>query len=373
MKKTSDSKKRVLILGNSHLVVFNFRKELIERLVSEYYEVWTCFPKGPFGEGETTAKAMGCHFIENHIERRGTNPFHDMAIIAEYFKIMCRVKPDVVLAYTVKPDVYGGIVCRILGIPFIPNITGLGKGLVEGGMIQKLTVMLYKWAVKKAKCVFFQNSSDKEFFDRNQIKYKRAIILPGSGVNLQEYTPLDYPADDEPVRFIYIARVMKAKGIEQYFDAANVIKSKYPETEFHICGYCEEDYKDVLDEKVAKGDVIYHGLVSDVRSYETFCHCVVLPSFHPEGISNVLLEGAACGRPLITTDRAGCRETIFDGVTGFLVREQDSVDLITKIEKFLSLENSKRKSMGLAGRQKIEREYDRQIVVDAYMKEIEKI
>ena len=368
MSDNQQSKKKILILGNSHLVVFRFRGELIEELIRQDYDVWVCFPNGPFGEGQKTADEYGCHFIENHIDRRGKNPLKDLSLMKEYGVIIDQIKPDAVLAYTVKPDVYGGMACRRLKVPFIPNITGLGKGLAEGGMVQKLTVSLYKKAVKRAECVFFQNESDMAFFDTHGIRYPHDELLPGSGVNLKKFVPLDYPGDDGKIRFIYVARVMKAKGIEQFFDAAHALRQKYPQTEFHICGYCEEDYKELLAGKEKSGEIIYHGLVEDVREYEKDCHCIVLPTFHPEGVSNVLLEGAACARPLITTDRPGCRETVEDGVTGYLVRERDSQDLIEKMEKFIQLSNAQRRQMGLAGRAKIEKEFDRQIVVDAYMR-----
>ena len=370
---TNIRNKKVLILGNSHLVVFKFRGELIQELVKQGYDVWVCFPNGPFGEGEQSAKKFGCHFIENHMERRGTNPLKDINILMEYFRIFQNIKPDVVLAYTVKPDVYGGIVCRILGIPFIPIITGLGKGLDEKGIVQNITIFLYKIAVKRAKCVFFQNDNDRNFFNNNNIKYMKGSILPGSGVNLDKFQPLPYPAKSEPIRFIYIARVMKAKGIEQFFEAAHVIKNKYPEIEFHVCGYCEEDYKALIEKKCESGEIIYHGVVDDVVEYERYCHCVVLPSFHPEGISNVLLEGAACARPLITTDHAGCKETVTNGVTGYIVKQRSSADLIDKMLTFIELPYEDKIRMGIEGRNKVETEFNRRIVVDAYMKELEQI
>ena len=366
-------KEKILILGNSHLVVFGFRGELIERLVADGYDVVVCFPNGPFGEGAGTAKEYGCRFIENKIDRRGTRPLKDATLLKNYYALIKKEKPDVVLAYTVKPDVYGGIICRLLKIPFIPNITGLGKALAEGGAVQKITIGLYKFAVADAECVFFQNSSDKEFFDSHKILYKKYGILPGSGVNLSKFQPLPYPLDTEPVRFIYIARVMRAKGIEEYFEAAKLVRERYPDTEFHICGYCEEDYKKILDEKNASGEVIYHGMVNNVIDYVRFCHCVVLPSFHPEGISNVLLEGAASARPLITTDHPGCRETVKDGVTGYIVHQRDAKDLAEKMFKFITLSNSQRCEMGMQGRKKVEKEFNRQIVVDAYLKEINAI
>lgn len=364
-------KKKIMILGNSYLVVFKFRGELIQRLVSDGNDVVVCFPNGPFGEGEETSKQYGCRFIENKIDRRGANPLKDIFLIKDYYTIIKKETPDVVLAYTVKPDVYGGIVCRLLKVPFIPNITGLGKALDEKGVVQKLVISLCKKAVSDAKCVFFQNDSDRLYFDNNGIRYRKGVTLPGSGVNLDKFQPLPYPSEEEPVRFIYVARVMKAKGIEEFFEAAHLVKKKYPSTEFHICGFCEEDYKEILEQKSASGEVIYHGLVDNVMDYEKLCHCVVLPSFHPEGISNVLLEGAACARPLITTDHAGCKEAVEDGVTGFIVRQRDGRDLAEKMFRFIELPNDRRKEMGQLGRRKVEQEFSRQIVVDAYMKIIE--
>ena len=160
---------------------------------------------------------------------------------------------------------------------------------------------------------------------------------------------------------------MKAKGIEEFFEAAHLVKIKYPNTEFHICGFCEENYKEILGQKSASGEVIYHGLVDNVMDYEKNCHCVVLPSFHPEGISNVLLEGAACARPLITTDHAGCKETVEDGVTGFIVRQQDGKDLAEKMLHFIEMPYAEKMKMGLKGRKKIEHKFDRKIVVNSYM------
>lgn len=366
-------KKNILILGNSHLVVFKFRRELIKRLIEDGHDVTVCFPNGPFGEGEQTSKEYGCKFIENHIDRRGTNPFKDLLIIKDYLSIFRMVKPDIVLAYTVKPDIYGGIACRIMNIPFIPNITGLGKGLDEGGFVQKMTVFLYKVAIKKASCVFFQNNDDRLFFDKHHIVYQKGVVLPGSGVNLTEFSPLPYPTESEPIKFIYVARVMKAKGIEQFFEAAHTIRKIYPEVEFHICGFCEENYKDVLEEKVKNGDVIYHGLVDDVRVYERNCHAVVLPSFHPEGISNVLLEGAAVARPLITTDQAGCSPTVDNNVSGYIVKQKDSADLIDKLCCFINLPYEEKKRMGMMGRKKVEKQFDRNIVVKQYIEVIERI
>ena len=363
------AKKKVLVLGNSHLVVFGFRGELIERLIQEGNEVVVSFPSGVFGEGEETSKKYGCKFIETPINRRATNPFEDLKLLFHYKKIIKIEKPDVVLAYTVKCDTYGGIACRMTHTPFIPNITGIGKALAEGGKLEKIIVMLYKIALKRAKIVFFQNEQDREFFVKRGIKFERSHVLPGSGVNLSKFQPLDYP-DSFPVVFTYVARVMKAKGIEQFLDAARALKGK---AEFHICGYCEEDYKEIMEEEQKAGTIIYHGLVNNIIDYERSSHCIVLPTFHPEGVSNVLLEAAALARPIITTNRAGCRETVDDGITGLLVQERNSQDLIEKMNIFLSMPGEKRGEMGLKGREKIEKEFDREIVVNAYIHEIDYI
>lgn len=357
---------KVLILGSSSLSVFGFRGELIERLTAEGYEVIVSFPTSQFGSGEEQSKEYGCRFIETEIDRRGTNPVKDLETLAQYVRILKRERPDVVLGFTVKCDIYGGLACQFMRVPFVANITGLGKGLAEGGMTAWVTRSLYRLAVKRA-AVFFQNKGDRQYFDDYKIRYKKGILVPGSGVNIDKYTPVPYPSAGKTI-FTYLSRVMKAKGIEQYLDAARALHAE--DVEFHICGYCEEDYKELLAEEESRGTVTYHGLVSDVRQYIAVSSCIVSPSFHPEGVANVLLEAAACARPIITTDWIGCRETVEDGVTGYLVKVRDSEDLIRKMRSFLSLANEQRQEMGLRGREKIVKEFDRKIVTEAYMNEL---
>ena len=361
--------KRILILGNSGLVVFGMRGELIQRLVAEGYDVVVSFPDGFLGEGNALAKEYGCTFVETSIDRRGANVLRDAALLCHYVGLIKKVNPDVVLTYTVKCSIYGGMASRLLKVPYIVNITGLGKGLAEGGLRQKLLIGLYKIAVRSAQCVYFQNTNDRKFFEDHRIRCKKTDLLPGSGVNLEKYQPIPYPTD-EKIIFTYIARVMKAKGIDEFLEAAKAMKQEHPEAEFHICGFYEDDYKEIIEAAQKQGIVTYHGQVSDVRPYEAISHCIVLPTYHPEGISNVLLEAAACARPLITTNRHGCKETVDDGVNGYLIREKDSQDLIRKMEQFMALSWEERKAMGLAGRAKVEREFDRQIVVRKYIEEL---
>ena len=364
--------KRVLILGNCNIVVFRFRREIIERLIEDGYEVIVSYPKNDPLTGSVKPEDFKCTFIDTSISRRGMNPLSDFNILKQYKKIIKQYNPNVVLAFTVKPDIYGGIICRKYGIPFVANITGAGGGLTRGGITSMIVKKLYKIGLKNATMVFFQNESDKHLFERIGVEYKNCKVLPGSGVNLAEYKPLPYPDESEPIRFYYVARVMREKGIEEFLFAAKQMKAKYKDkAEFHICGLYEDDYKQTLDEYVEKGIIYYHGMVSDVKEHEKCAHCIVLPSFHPEGISNVLLEAAAMARPIITTENVGCKETVDDGISGYVVRQKDAMALYLAVEKFFLLSYVEKVSMGIEGRRKIEKNFDRQIVVKEYSSVIE--
>lgn len=359
---------RVLILANSDGGLYKFRKELIQKLIKKY-EVYISLPNGDF---IPKLQELGCKFIETPISRRGTNPVTDFKLLMKYKGIIKNIKPDVVLTYTIKPNIYGGITCRMVNLPYISNITGLGSAVESGGLMQKITLNLYKIALKNAGCIFFQNRENREFFKKKKVINSKHRLIPGSGVNLEDYPLLSYPPDDI-IHFMFIGRVMKAKGIDQYLDAASYIIKKHPDTRFHVVGYCEEAYEDKLKEMQQKDIVHYHGMQSDVRDFYRISHCTIHPTYYPEGLSNVLLESAASGRPIITTNRSGCRETVHDGVNGYLVEQKNSQDLIDKVEKFLGLSFGDKKAMGMAGRRKVEDNFDRQIVIDAYMEEIENV
>ncbi|MGB5824673.1 MAG: glycosyltransferase family 4 protein [Proteocatella sp.] len=358
--------KKILVLANNDVGLYKFRKELIQELVKTY-EVYISLP---YGEFIIDLQKMGCKFIDTPIDRRGKNPISDFKLLWKYKNILGDIKPDIVLTYTIKPNVYGGMACRVTKTPYITNITGLGTAVENSGLLQKLTVMLYKISLKNANCVFFQNKENKDFFSSKNIARKKNKLIPGSGVNLQDYALLEYPQDCT-INFLFIGRIMKEKGIEQYLDAAEFVKGKYPNTVFHILGSCEEAYENILKEKQMRDIVKYHGMQSDVREFHKISHCTIHPTYYPEGMSNILLESAACGRPIITTDRSGCREIIDDGVNGYIIKKQNSKDLIEKIEKFLKLDYDNKKNMGIKGRKKVEKEFDREIVLKAYMQKIE--
>lgn len=359
---------RVMILANNDVGLYKFRRELVEALLKEH-EVYICLPDGGFVEKLTE---MGCKFIPCALlDRHGTNPAKELKLLAWYKKVLKDSKPDIVFTYTIKPNVYGGAACAALGIPYVANITGLGTAVENGGLMQKITLTLYRFGLRKAQKVFFQNTENRDFMLTHGVVKGAYDMLPGSGVNLSQYQVWDYPTGDT-VDFVFIARVMKEKGIDQYLEAAEVIRRLHLETRFHVCGACEQDYQQELEKLQDQGIIIYHGLVKDMTQIYKMAACTIHPTYYPEGLSNVLLESAASGRPIITTNRAGCREVVDDGVNGFVVREKDSLDLIEKIEKFLSLPIEERKKMGLAGRAKVEREFDRRIVVEKYLEELKR-
>ncbi len=357
---------KVLFLVNHDVVIYNFRLELVERLLAEGHQVVI---SSPYGERIDDLKKLGCEFHEIEIARHGMNPIKEVKLIWEYKKLMKQIKPDIVFSYTIKPNIYGGIACALLNVPCVANITGLGTAVENGGLVQKITVLLYKIAFRKLQMLFFQNEENMQFFIDHKIAGKRYHLLPGSGVNLQRFIPLEYPGEGK-TEFAFISRIMKEKGVDQYLEAAEYIRKKYPETVFHVCGFCEQDYEEKLKELTERGIIHYHGMVRDVKEFLKNVHCTVHPTYYPEGLSNVLLESSACSRPIITTDRSGCREVIDDGVNGYIVNQQDSKDLIEKIEKFVQLPYEEKKQMGINGRKKVEREFDRNIVVEAYLNEL---
>lgn len=358
--------KRVLLLGNHDVVLYNFRLEVIEALLAEGNEV---FLSSPYGERIDDLVRLGCHFHEIEISRHGMNPFEDLKLIKAYQRLIDEVKPDIVFSYTIKPNLYGAIACRSRNIPIVANITGLGTAVEQGGFSQLVAVLLYKYAFTKVQKVFFQNSENRQFFIDHKLALGKHDLLPGSGVNLERFPALEYPKDDI-VRFVFIARIMKEKGIDSFLESARFIKAKYPNTEFHVCGFIEGTYRGDLAAYAKDGTVIYHGMVRNIKEMHRQMHCTVFPSYYPEGLSNGLLEAAACARPIITTDRSGCREAVDDGISGIIVPLHDQEALNAALETFMAMSYEEKKAMGQAGRDKMEREFNRQIVVGKYLKEL---
>lgn len=364
--------KKVLILGNHAEGLYNFRKELIQKLVYEQYEVHYSVP--PHKKVDLLKKIGGVYHSAE-INRRGINPVEDLKLIKYYDALIKKVDPEVILTYTIKCNIYGGITAAIHKKPAIANITGLGSSLKGNSFFSKIVRQLYKYSLRKAHHVFFQNQGNLDYFLRyKMIPEHRASLIPGSGVNIQHFHVSTKNSSDESIIFLFIARIMKEKGIDEYTKSAQQIKIKYKNTEFQVLGFIEEvRYKSIIKDMDHKGIINYLGHSLDVRNEIKNADCIVLPSYYPEGMSNVLLEGAAMGKALITTDMNGCKEIVDDGINGFICKPKDTESLIEALTKFIHLPIEQRRKMGLNSREKIVKEFDRNIVIDQYMKIIESI
>ncbi|MCD8232734.1 MAG: glycosyltransferase family 4 protein [Clostridiales bacterium] len=367
---TNEVPKRILILANDTTYVFNCRKELIDELMNRGYQI-TVACEILFYEDEL--KHMGCRLIHVATGRRKTNPIHDILLCFRYLSIIWKEKPDAVLSFNIKPNCYGGLACRLTRTPYFPNITGLGTAVETPGRMQKLTIQLYRLGTYGAKTIFFQNNENLKFFRIHRMlsEKSKVVLLPGSGVALERYPVMPFP-DGDDVHFLFASRILEEKGILLYLNTAKYIHGKYPNAIFHICGKCDDEkYNEILKQAELDGYVMYHGEQKGMQQWYSKCACLVHPSYYPEGMSNVLLEAASTGRPVITTDRSGCRETVDDGISGFIIPIKNQEALNEALDRFMELSTDERKAMGLAGRAKMEREYDRRLVVASYLKEIE--
>lgn len=357
--------KRVLLIANDCTTIINFRMELLQALVSEGHIVMVALPNN---ERNKEIREMGCETIPLPILRKSKNPLKDIAIIKHIISIIDSCKPDIVFTFTIKPNVYGGIACAIRHIQYIPTITGLGTSIQNGGLLQKISLCLYRLGLKKAKSVFFQNSANKDFMFNNAVYSGPYEMIPGSGVNLDKFHIMQFPETEE-INFIFVGRVMKDKGIEEFLAAAKYIKRIYPQCNFHIYGALEGEYESQLSKSEKTGIVVYHGMTQNMDKIYSFAHCIIHPSYH-EGMANVLLECAACGRAIITTNVPGCREAVDDGVNGYIAYVRDTHSLVEKIEQFVKLPIESKKAMGIAGRIKMEKEFDRNIVIRTYLNQV---
>jgi len=348
--------------------IYKFRKELLQALIAQKNQVYVSVPDGDYDE---PLRRIGCILWQTPIDRRGTNPLTDLRLMFCYYRMLNAIKPDAVLTYTIKPNAYGGLLCRTMSIPYITTITGMGSAINNGGIIKTLLVFILKSSLKKTECTFFQNKMNREYFLSTGIVTGKNQLVPGSGVNLADHPLEEYPGDDR-INFLFIGRVMKDKGIDEYLAAAEKIKAMYPFTDFQILGFCEEAYEKKLKHLQEHKIVTYHGFQDDVHSFIKASHAVILPSYH-EGMSNVLLEAASTGRPVIASDIPGCRETFDEGISGYGIEVGNTEDLIAKVEKFIHLSHEDKRQMGLAGRVKVESEFSRQKVTKTYLEMINEI
>lgn len=365
--------KKILMIANHIDWVYSLRRELIESL-SRDYKVVLCIPKCKEDFKTEYFQNMNVDFVFiNAFEGRGTNPLKDFGLLYQYTKILKSIKPDVIITYTIKPNVYGSLAAKILGQKTIINVTGLGTGFQKKGLMAILLQQLYKLGCRCSFHAFFQNEANMKLFLENAMcSEEKASLLPGSGVNLERFSPMEKENEDGIIRFIFISRIMKEKGIEVYLEAAEEILKIREDAEFLVVGpIAEEIYRERLADNPYLG-ILYLGKSDDVREQLKVADCLIHPTYH-EGMSNVMLEAGAMEKPLIASDIPGCREIIEEGQNGYLFQPQQVPELVEKIEQFLSLTEEERRVMGKYSREKIAREFDRNLVIDQYLKVIRQI
>lgn len=366
--------RKLFVSINSSWNFVNFRSGLIKALVAAGYEVVAATADDGHRD---RLEALGCRMIELPISGRGTSPIADGRLLLRYFRLIRRERPDVYLSYTVKPNIYGSLAAHRLGVPVINNIAGLGTAFLAGGWLNRIVRSLYRMTLRRSKIVFFQNPDDWAMFVRDRlVAPERARLLPGSGVDLAHFAAAPAPSGVPP-RFLLVARLLWAKGVREYAEAARIVRLKHPHVRFQILGILDQSAGAVdrasLNRWEKEGNVEFLGSASDVRSTIAQAACVVLPSYYPEGTPRSLLEAAAMARPLITTDVPGCRQVIDDGVNGFLCAPRDAASLAAAMERFLALSGPECAAMGAASRAKAETEFDEQLVIRAYLEAIEEV
>lgn len=357
---------KILIATNHSYMLYRFRRELIEALMREHEVILSM----PFVGHEDDFKAMGLRCIDTKLDRRSVDPVKDIRLVKAYRAMLDEIAPDIVITYSIKPNIYMGGACKARGIPYFTNVQGLGTAF-EKPVLSAVVTAMYRRALSRAEKVFFENTENANFFtERKIVSPERVCVLPGAGINLAEYPYLPM-RDDGVCSFLFLGRIMKEKGCDEFFAAARALKNELgPKVEFDVVGFYEDAYKETVDRLVSDGIIKFHGFQTNVHPYYEAADCVVLPSYH-EGMSNVLLEGAATGRALITSDIPGCREAVEDGVSGYLCKTKDADALYDAMQRFLELPESRRAEMGHRSRERMEQKFSKTAVVAETLKHLE--
>jgi glycosyltransferase involved in cell wall biosynthesis len=366
--------KKVAICLNTSWNIYNFRLNLARALKNTGYEVVLIAPYDKYSE----LLKKEFEYYDIYMNNKGTNPIQDLKTLIEFYKLFKKIKPDIILNYTIKPNIYGNIAAHFLGIKTINNIAGLGILFVNEGIITKIAKWLYKISQKNSSKIFFQNREDYEIFIKEKIVDKnKCDILPGSGIDTIKFTPIERKKDGI-FRFLLLSRMLWEKGVGEYVEAAKIIKQKYKNVEFQLLGFLDTDNrsaisKEQMDKWVKEGYVTYLGVSDNVKEVIAQADCIVLPSYYREGTPRTLLESASMAKPIITTDNVGCHNVVDDGINGYLCKTKNIQDLVNKMEKMLNLSEEARKKMGEAGRKKMIKEFDEKIVINKYLQTIKEL
>ena len=360
---------KILILANHFNTLRIFRRELIKKLAENGHEVVISIPACD-DENKAILESYGSRVIFTDFERRGTNPIKDLSLLREYKRILKSEKPDKVIAYTIKCNIYGALACKKFGIDHYANVTGLGSSFQSRNLMRSVVSFLYKISLKHSKKVFFENIGNRDTLVNDRIvDIDKTVVLNGAGVNLEEFCPAPYPDESEPIRFLFVGRIMREKGVDEYFEAIKRIKKERPEIQFDFIGWYEDNYEDIVNNLQSSGTVNFYGFQSDVTPFIKRSHCTVLPSWH-EGMSNTLLESAAMCRPLIASNIHGCKEAIIENESGFLSEVRNADSLYGALLRFMSLSYKEKNEMGHKGREFMAQNFDKNQVVSNTLSQI---
>jgi len=370
-------KHKIVISINSSWNIFNFRAGLIRALIDHGHEVYALAPRDDYS---SRLQGLGCGHIDLPVDSNGTNVVKDFILLLRYWERLRSLRPSVYLGYTVKPNVYGSLAAQALGIPVINNIAGLGSTFINSSYLTVLVQSLYRMALRRSHFVFFQNNDDRTLFVGSNIATrKNSSVLPGSGIDLESYqieAPREF-SSDRCFRFLFVGRMLRDKGLEELVYAMRILRQKFSNVECRLLGFVDSENSNAVSrEQISlwekEGLVSYLGSTDNVRPFLAETDCVILPSYR-EGVPRSLLEAAAMARPTIATDVIGCRDAVDNNITGFLCKVRDAKDLAEKMIKMVNLPPERRLEMGLAGRRKMENEFDEKIVIRKYLEAISRI
>ena len=363
----------VVISINASWNVFNFRRGLIEALRTKG---WHVVALAPTDEYSPRLAALGVEHVPIVIDSRGLSPLRDLGLLLNYYRLLRRIRPDVFLGYTAKPNIYGSLAAQSLGIRVINNISGLGTAFIGGGILRRFVSSLYRVALRRSAIVFFQNPEDRDLFlDLGLVRPDQTRLLPGSGIDLVRFRPEDRPKTaDGTVIFLLVGRLLRQKGVCEFVEAARLVRRQDPNARFHLLGLLDAPNRSAIgrDEVAAweaEGVVEYLGETDDVRPALAAADCIVLPSYR-EGLPRTLLEGAAMAKPLIATDVPGCRQVVEHGANGLLCTVGDAGSLAAAMLEMLRLGAAARSKMGATGRARVERDFSEDRVVAAYLEAV---
>lgn len=378
MNDASLASPKIILSINTSWNIVNFRRGLVRALRDRGFEVVALSPDDPYAG---RLAELGCRHVPLAMDNKGTNPVRDAGLFLRYLAALRRERPAVYLGWTIKPNVYGSMAAHVLGVPVINNVSGLGTAFLSSGRLNRVVRVLYARAFARSRRVFFQNRDDEALFIASRLlRPEQAGVLPGSGIDLQHFAPappVTREAGAGPV-FLLVARMLWDKGVAEFVEAARRIRLYHPEARFQLLGFLDVPNpaaipRSVVEAWIAEGVIEYLGVAEDVRPHLASVDCVVLPSYYREGVPRSLIEAASMGKPVITTDWSGCREVVDDGINGYLCRPRDAADLAEKLLAFSQLPQSARHEMGRQSRLKAEREFSEQIIIDAYLAQIDRV